>query len=88
MNSKITLRFNTEVINSIKVFAASNNISVSKLTEYLFENIATKKYKTLDDLPISKWVSALVEPDITYQKQTKKPTIKYAEYYEAKTKKK
>lgn len=43
MDSKLTLSFDKEVIEKAKAFAAANNISLSKLNEYLFRNINRKK---------------------------------------------
>ena len=68
METKLTLRFDSEIIDEIKRFAESKNISVSKLTEYLFTKVTAKNYKSLEDFPIAKWIDELAEP----QNQAKK----------------
>ena len=82
MNSKLTLNFDSEVIEKAKEFASKNNISLSRLTEYIFRNITTHRYKTLDELPISDWVLQVSEGSTEYHKRSSKQAKK--EYYESK----
>ena len=35
MDTKVTLHFDQEIINKAKAFAAKNNISFSRLTEFI-----------------------------------------------------
>lgn len=76
MESKLTLSFDKEVIEKAKDFAAANNISLSKLTEYLFRNITSGHYRTLEELPIADWVSQVAEGKAVYHKRTSTDTKK------------
>jgi Family of unknown function (DUF6364) len=67
MDSKITLSFNEEVITRAKQFAEDNNISLSRLTEFLYSKITSGHYKSLEELPIADWVSQVAEGEAIYQ---------------------
>ena len=67
MDAKITLSFDKEVIKKAKSFADANNISLSRLTEFLYHQITTGHYKSLEELPISDWVNKLAEGDAEYR---------------------
>ena len=84
MDSKITLSFDEDVIKKAKKYAADNNISVSRLVEFLLKKITTKKYYSLEDFPVADWVSQVAEGEAEYQ--TKKKTRKSAksEYFTSK----
>ncbi len=70
METKLTLSFDKEVIEKAKAFAAANNISLSKLTEFLFRNITSGHYRTLEELPIADWVSQVAEGEAVYHKRS------------------
>ncbi len=74
MDAKITLSFNEEIIGKAKKFADDNNISLSRLTEFLYSKITSGHYKQLEDLPVADWVSMLAEGEVQYQKS--KPSRK------------
>ena len=74
MDAKITLSFDKSVIVSAKKYAESNNISISRLTEYLLSKVVMKRYKLLEDIPVSDWVSKVAEGKIEYK--TRKRTRK------------
>ena len=59
MDAKITLAFNRDVIEKAKDFAESNNISLSRLTEYLYSQLTSQNYKSLPDLPVSDCINEL-----------------------------
>ncbi|OFY58157.1 MAG: hypothetical protein A2Y87_04125, partial [Bacteroidetes bacterium RBG_13_46_8] len=61
MDTKLTLYFDREVINKAKAFAAANNISLSRLTEFLYHNITSGHYKILEELPVADWVNLIAE---------------------------
>jgi len=84
MDSKITLSFNEAVIRKAKKYAEANNISLSRLIEFLLNKITTSQYHSLEDFPIADWVSEVSEGKAVYQ--TKKRTRKAAkaEYFNAK----
>ena len=81
MDSKITLSFNTSVIEKAKEYAAENNISLSRLIEFLLTKVTSKTYKSIEEYPISDWVSMVAEGDATYhitrtRKQSKDAFLK------------
>lgn len=82
MDAKLTLHFNKEVIEKAKAFAASNNISLSRLTEFLYSNITSGSYKTLDQLPIAKWVYQVAEGEARYIRRSRTQTKN--EYFNSK----
>ncbi|MGE0771707.1 MAG: DUF6364 family protein [Cyclobacteriaceae bacterium] len=71
-DSKITLSFDAEVIKKAKRFAASNNLSLSRLTEMLLRNIITGRYKSLEEFPIADWVNNLAEGEVVYKRKEKR----------------
>jgi hypothetical protein len=82
MDAKLTLHFDKEIINKAKVFAEANNISLSRLTEFLYRNITSGNYKTLEELPVAAWVYRVAEGEAQYKRRTRKETKK--EYFNAK----
>lgn len=71
MDAKITLSFREDVIEKAKKFAESNNISLSRLTEVIYEKITSGNYKNLEELPISDWVNEVAEGETIYQRKRK-----------------
>jgi len=67
MDAKITLSFDKEVIEEARKYAGSQNISLSRLTEFLLRRITSGSYKTLEDIQISDWVMQLSEGRTEYQ---------------------
>ncbi|WP_268034531.1 DUF6364 family protein [Algoriphagus sp. PAP.12] len=76
MDSKITLSFNKDIIEKAKDFASQNIISLSRLTEYLYSQITSGSYLSLEDLPISKWIDEVAEGAIEYKKSSSKKALK------------
>lgn len=54
MDTKLTLHYNKDVIESAKAFAEASNISLSHLTEFLYRNITSGNYRILEELPVAK----------------------------------
>ncbi len=71
MDAKITLSFDREVIRKAKKFAASKNISLSRLTEMLYEKITQGVYKSLEDFPIADWVNEIAEGESIYRTRSR-----------------
>lgn len=67
MDAKITLSFDESVIQKAKRYAAKNNISLSRLVEFMLQKTVSGNYSNLDDLPISDWVSVVAEGEAVYQ---------------------
>jgi len=76
MDTKLTLHFDKTVIEKAKEYAAANNISLSRLTEYLYRQITSGNYKTFEDFPVADWVIEISEGEAVYKKQDRKNTKK------------
>jgi hypothetical protein len=66
VDTKITLSFDESVIANAKAFAEANNISLSRLIEFMLSKVTDKRYRSLDELPVSTWVSQVAEGEATY----------------------
>ena len=84
MDAKITLSFDETVIKKAKRYAENNNISLSRLTEFLLSKVTSNSYQSLEDLPIADWVSVVSEGEVEYQTKTKKNKDLKAEYFKSK----
>lgn len=84
MDAKITLAFDENVITKAKQFAEDHNISLSRLTEFLFRKITSGEYNELEDLPIADWVNMVAEGDAEYHHKTKSSQDLKKEYRERK----
>ncbi|MCX2430439.1 DUF6364 family protein [Pedobacter sp. GR22-10] len=71
MDSKLTLSFNRDVVTKAKKYAADHNISLSRLIEHLLIQVTSGDYKSLEDYPISEWVSMVAEGEVEYKKTVK-----------------
>lgn len=83
MDTKITLSFNKDIIEKAKEFADQNNISLSRLTEYLYSQIISKDFKSLEELPVSDWIDFVAEGPIEYKKSLSRKKMK-DEFFEGK----
>lgn len=68
MDAKITLSFNADTISKAKKFAEDQNISLSRLTEFLYKQLTSSNYKSLDELPIADWVQMVAEGEAEYKR--------------------
>jgi len=84
MDAKVTLSFNKSVIEKAKKYADENNISLSRLTEFLLSKVTSKKYQSLEDLPISDWVSVVSEGTVEYKTKPRKNKDLKNEYFKSK----
>jgi len=84
MDTKVTLSFNDEIIGKAKQFAEQNNISLSRLTEFLFRQITSGDYKSLDELPVADWVNQVAEGKAEYHTKARKRNDMKAEYLSSK----
>lgn len=76
MDSKITLSFDQQVISQAKAFAEANNISLSRLTEFLLSKVVDRQYRSLDDLPVSDWVNMVSEGEVEYVRKNSAKSLK------------
>jgi len=84
MDAKITLSFNKTIIDKAKDFAGKNNISLSRLTEFLLSKVTSSHYQSLEDLPISDWVNMVAEGEATYEIKARKNKDLKKEYFKSK----
>ena len=84
MDTKITLSFDKDIIERAKEFADQNNISLSRLTEFLYAQITSKNYKSLDELPIADWVTQVAEGEVEYKRTPSSRKAMKDEFFEGK----
>lgn len=84
MDAKVTLSFDAAIIEKAKQFAEDNNTSLSRLTEFLLRKVTSSHHKSLEDLPISDWVSIVSEGRAEYITRPKKSKQLKAEYFKSK----
>lgn len=80
MDAKITLSFDKQIIERAKQYAQANNISLSRLMEFLLDKITSEQYSSLEDLPVSDWVNAVAEGKAEYHTKPKKRSKLKEEY--------
>ena len=85
MDAKITLSFNEAIIVKAKKYAENNNISLSRLVEFLLHKVTSGHHQTLEDFPIADWVSQVAEGETIYQtsKKRNRKALR-AEYFSSK----
>lgn len=81
MDTKITLSFDESIINRAKKFAEEHNTSVSRLMEFLLDKLTSKNYKSIEDLPVSEWVSMVAEGQAEYKTRKKSRKELKSEFY-------
>ena len=84
MDAKVTLSFDEGVVNRAKRYADENNISLSRLVEFLLQKTTSSNFNSLEDLPISDWVSIVSEGEAIYQTKKKPRKAVKAEYFSSK----
>ena len=84
MDNKITLSFDEAVIKKAKKYAAANNISLSRLIEFLLKKIITSDYHSLEDFPVSEWVSQVAEGEAVYETRKRTRKSSKAAYFNSK----
>jgi len=84
MDTKITLSFDKDIIKKAKEFAGSQNMSLSRLTEFLYRQITSGDYKDLAEFPIADWVNTLAEGETEYKTKPRSRSSLKREYLESK----
>jgi len=67
-DSKITLSFDASIIEKAKIYAESQGISLSRLTEVLLRRLLSGGYTSLEEFPVNDWVSHVSEDQAKYVK--------------------
>lgn len=83
MDAKITLSFDQDIIEKAKRFADSQNISLSRLTEFLYKQITSGTYKSLEDLPVSDWVLQVAEGQAEYKPRRRSRKSMKKDFFES-----
>lgn len=84
MDTKLTLSFDEAIIIKAKNFAERNNISLSRMIEHLLSKVVEKPYQSLEDFPISDWVTMVAEGEAIYQTKKVKKTSLNDEFFASK----
>lgn len=84
MDAKVTLSFDQSVVNKAKLYAERNNISLSRLVEFLLQKTTSNNYTSFEDMPIADWVNQLSEGGAVYQTKKKPRKAAKAEYFSSK----
>jgi Family of unknown function (DUF6364) len=84
MDAKVTLSFDDTVIGKAKSYADANNISLSRLVEFLLNKVTSGQYPSLDDFPISSWVSMVAEGQAEYVTKPRSSKKMKNEYFSSK----
>ena len=82
MDAKVTLSFNEEVVIKAKKYAADNNISLSRLIEFLLKKVTSNEYKSLEDYPVADWVTQISEGKAEYHIKPGRKSLK-KEFFES-----
>jgi hypothetical protein len=84
MDVKVTLSFDEAVVKKAKRYADRNNISLSRLVEFLLQRTTSDNYLSLEDLPISAWVSQIADGDAVYKTKKRSRKAAKTEYFSSK----
>jgi hypothetical protein len=76
MDTKVTLSFDQQVVVQAKAFAEANNISLSRLVEFMLSKVTDPRYRSLDELPVSDWISQVAEGEATYVRKNAARNVK------------
>ncbi len=66
MDTKVTLSFDKAVIEKAKKYAESQNMSLSRLMEFLLKQVTDKPTAKVYELPVSNWVNMVAEGEAEY----------------------
>lgn len=84
MDAKVTLSFDAGIIDRAKKFAENNGISLSRFTEILLKKAISGNYNSIEDMPISDWVSMVAEGDAEYVTKPRQRKDLKKEYFSKK----
>jgi len=84
MQSKVTLSFDKQIIEEAKVYAESQNMSLSRLTEYLLRQVMQQHHHKVEEYPIADWVAEVAEGQAEYLTKPKSRSAVKKDFYEGK----
>lgn len=83
MDIKITLSFDEEIVAKAKRYADQHNISLSRLTEMLYQKMTSGNYKSIEEFPIADWVSQVAEGAAEYKTKARTRRAMKKEYFKS-----
>ena len=86
MDAKVTLSFDAQVIDKAKQLANESGLSLSRYMEVMLRYAADKKYKSIEDMPISKWVMEISEGKGVYINKVRTRKQMKNEFFESRIK--
>ncbi|WP_317897216.1 DUF6364 family protein [Aurantibacillus circumpalustris] len=84
MDAKVTLSFNKVIIEKAKLYAETQNMSLSRMLELILDKITSKQYASIEDFPISDWVANIAEGKAEYTTPSKSRSKLKAQYHNRK----
>jgi hypothetical protein len=66
MDSKLTVRLDSDVIDRAKTYARNHNVSISRMIESYLDSVTQLKSKDIDITPLVKSLSGVVKLDTDY----------------------
>lgn len=84
MDAKLTLSFNGAIADKAKRYAEKNNVSLSRLVEFLLDKVTSGSYTSFEEFPVSDWVNQVAEGSASYQTKTRSRKAMKKEFYSAK----
>lgn len=84
MDSKLTLRLDSTVIEQAKAYAEANNMSLSRLVGLLLRKCTNTGFYHLENLPISDWVGIVAEGNASYSNTKKNRKALKEEFFKSK----
>jgi antitoxin component of RelBE/YafQ-DinJ toxin-antitoxin module len=83
MDAKLTISFDANVIEKAKRFAEQQGLSLSRFIEILLRKATEGGYNSIENLPISDWVSKVAEGDPEYVTKARARKDMKDEYYKS-----
>lgn len=84
MDAKITLSFNESIAIKAKKYAEKNNVSLSRLVEFLLDKVTASSYTSFEEFPVADWVNQVAEGQATYQTKARSRKSLKKDFYTSK----
>ncbi len=84
MDAKVTLSFNGSVADKAKRYAEKNNVSLSRLVEFLLDKVTSAGHTSFEEFPVSAWVNQVAEGNARYKTKARSRKEMKKEFYSAK----
>jgi hypothetical protein len=81
MDAKVTMSFDTQIIDKAKHYAERQGISLSRLTEILLRKAISGGYRNIEDIPVSNWVNTVSEGEAEYITSSRRRKDTKDEFY-------